>query len=133
MDRMKALEYYEKMQDKVLARVNEKVKEKGITKGDLVLRYNSKLDKTFQKKFQIKWEGPFLVLEGFPNGTYQLADMDGTPHVSRVNGLWLKIYHARLMMIVKDQESEDEVDSLKNVATCEGEDLVSLFAATDHK
>ena len=35
---MKALEYYEKMQDKVLARVNEKVKEKGITKGDLVLQ-----------------------------------------------------------------------------------------------
>ena len=92
MDRMKALEYYEKMQDKVLARVNEKVKEKGITKGNLVLRYNSKLDKTFQKKFQIKWEGPFLVLEGFANGTYQLADMDGTPHASRVNGLWIKIY-----------------------------------------
>ena len=133
MDRMKALEYYEKMQDKVLARVNEKVKEKGTTKGNLVLCYNIKLNKTFQKKFQIKWEGPFLVLEGFPNGTYQLADMDGTPHVSRVNGLRLKIYHARLMMIVKDQESEDEVDSLKNVATCEGEDLVSLFAATDHQ
>ena len=133
MDRMKALECYEKMQDKVLARVNEKVKEKGITKGDFVIRYNSKLDKTFQKKFQIKWEGPFLVLEGFPNGTYQLADMDGTPHAARVNGLRLKIYHASLMMIVKDQESEDEVDSLKNVATCEGEDLVSLFAAFDHE
>ena len=86
MDHMKALEYYEKMKDKMLARVNEKVKEKGITKGDLVLHYNSKLDKIFQKKFQIKWEGPFLVLEGFPNGTYQVADMDGAPHVSRVNG-----------------------------------------------
>ena len=60
LDRMKALEYYEKMQDKVLARVNEKVKEKGTTKDDLVLHYNSKLDKSFQKKFQIKWEGPFL-------------------------------------------------------------------------
>ena len=130
---MKALEYYEKMQDKVLARVNEKVKEEGITKGDLVLCYNSKLNKTFQKKFQIKWEGPFLVLEGFANGTYQLADMDGTPHASRVNGLRLKIYHAMLMMIVKDQESEEEVDSSKNVATCEGEDLASLFAAANHE
>ena len=117
----------------MLARLNENFKDKQITKGDLVLRYNSKLDKTFQKKFQIKWEGPFLVLEGFPNGTYQLADMDGTPHVSRVNGLRLKIYHARLMMIAKDHESKDEVESLKNVATCEGEDLVSLFAAADHE
>ena len=51
MDRTKALDYYEKMQEKVLARVNEKVKAKGIKEGDLVLRYNSKLDKTLQKKF----------------------------------------------------------------------------------
>ena len=51
LDRMKALDYYEKMQEKVLARVNEKVKAKGIKEGDLVLLYNSKLDKTFQKKF----------------------------------------------------------------------------------
>ena len=74
-----------------------------------------------------------MVVKGFANGTYQLADMDGTPHVSRVNGLRLKIYHARLMMIVKDQESEGKVESLKNVATCEEEDLVSLFAAADHE
>ena len=59
--------------------------------------------------------------------------MDGTYHASRVNGLWLKIYNARLMMIVKDHELEDEVDSLNNVATCEAEDLVSLFAAVDHE
>ncbi|NHV87543.1 hypothetical protein, partial [Escherichia coli] len=50
LDRMKALDYYEKMQEKVMAKVNEKVKAKGIKEGDLVLRYNSKLDKTFQKK-----------------------------------------------------------------------------------
>ena len=56
---MKALDYYEKMQEKVLARVNEKVKVKGNKDGDLVLRYISKLYKTFQKKFQVKWEGPF--------------------------------------------------------------------------
>ena len=41
------------------ARVNEKVKAKGIKEGDLILRYNSKLDKTFQKKLQVEWEGPF--------------------------------------------------------------------------
>ena len=74
-----------------------------------------------------------MVVEGFANGTYQLANMVGTPHASRVNGLRLKIYHAWLMIIVKDHESKDEVDSLKNVATCEGEDLVSLFAAADHE
>ena len=71
--------------------VNAKIKGKGIFKGDLVLRYNSKLEKSFQKKFQVKWEGPFQVFECFENGTYQLADLDGTLHASRVNGLRLKI------------------------------------------
>ena len=77
LDKMRALEHYEMMQDKALARENQKVKRKGILQGDLVLRYNSKLDKTFQKKFQIKWEGPFKVMESFVNGTYQLAHLDG--------------------------------------------------------
>ena len=51
LDRMVALEYYEKMQEKALAKVNQKIKNKDIKGGDLVLCYNSKLDKTFQKKF----------------------------------------------------------------------------------
>ena len=51
LDRMRAVEYYEKKQDAALAKANEKMKGKGIRKNDLVLRYNSKLDKTFQKKF----------------------------------------------------------------------------------
>ena len=75
------------------------MKRKVILQGDLVFRYNRKLDKTFQKKFQIKWEGPFKVMESFANGTYQLADLDGTLHASRVNGFRLKKYHARLMMV----------------------------------
>ena len=37
LDRMKTLDHYEKMQSKVLARVNEKFKAKGIKEGDLVL------------------------------------------------------------------------------------------------
>ena len=57
--------------------MNAEIKNKNMVEGDLVLRYNSKLDHTFQKKFQIKWEGPFQVMEKFDNGTYQLADLDG--------------------------------------------------------
>ena len=34
MDCMKAIDYYEKMQEKVLAKVNEKVKAKGVKEGD---------------------------------------------------------------------------------------------------
>ena len=133
LDRVNALEYYEQKQDKNLAKLNEKIKKKGIEKGDLVLRYNSKLDKTFQKKFQVKWEGPFQVVDCFANGTYQLANLDGTLHASRINGLRLKIYHARLMIVDKDAMSEGEVVPLKNVETCDATSLMSLFAAADHE
>ena len=113
--------------------MNEKAKKKGIVKGDLVLCYNSKLDKTFQKKFQVKWEGPFRVVDCFANGTYQLADLDGTLHASRVNGLRLKIYHARLMMVEKDEMSEGETMPLMNVETFDTASLMSLFVAADHE
>ena len=62
-----------------------------------------------------------------------MADLDGTPHASRVNGLRLKIYHVRLMLVQKDGELEDEPDSLKNVAPVGGKDLPSLFVAVDHE
>ena len=102
LNRSLALEHYENMQDAALTRVNAKIKSKGIAKGDLVFRYNSKLDKTFQKKFQVKWEGPFHVTECFENGTYQLTDLDGALHASRGNGLRLKKYVARLLTVIKD-------------------------------
>ena len=80
LDRSIALEHYEQMQDKNAERINVELKDKDIGVGDLVLRYNSKLDKTFQKKFQIKWEGPFRVVDCFPTGTYQLEDLTGLMH-----------------------------------------------------
>ena len=44
---MNALKHYEHIQERALEKVNKKVKDKEIKKGNLVLRYNSKLDKTF--------------------------------------------------------------------------------------
>ncbi|MCO5576439.1 hypothetical protein L7F22_030249 [Adiantum nelumboides] len=133
LDRMSALEHYGQMQDKALVKINEKVKIKGIMKHDLVLRYNSKLDKTFQKKFQVKWEGPFKVVECFPNGTYQLANLDGILHKSRVNGLGLKLYHARLMMVEQDELSAEQVMSVRDEETGDAASLISLFATADHE
>ncbi|MCO5588633.1 hypothetical protein L7F22_042590 [Adiantum nelumboides] len=116
------------------AKANAKVKDK-IKKGDMVLRKNSKLDSTFQKKFQIKWQGPFLVLDRFPNGTYQLADLNGTPHKAHVNGYK---YYARLMVVIEDAPSFEE--SAHMMAEHEEEmktppfGLQALFATTaDHE
>ena len=73
------------------------------------------------------------MVDCFANGTYQLADLDGAPHVSRVNGLQLKIDHARLTMVEKDAMSEEETMPFKNVETCDAASLMSLFAVADHE
>ncbi|MCO5594343.1 hypothetical protein L7F22_048373 [Adiantum nelumboides] len=126
LDRALALEHYEQVLKTSQAKANAKVKDKGIKKGDMVLRYNSKLDSTFQKKFQIKWQGPFLVLDRFPNGTYQLVDLNGTLHKARVNGYRLKKYYARLMVVIEDEPSFEE--SADMVADCEEIMKTSSFA-----
>ena len=64
---------YEKMQSQAFEKINKKIKDKGIKEGNLMLRYNNKVDNTFQNKFQEKWEGPFKVVSCFPNGTYQIG------------------------------------------------------------
>ncbi|NHV87711.1 hypothetical protein, partial [Escherichia coli] len=72
LDRDLALQHYVQMREDSIEMANEKVKDKGIEEGDLVLRFNSRLDKMVHKKFQIKWEGPFKVVQKFPNnGTFQ--------------------------------------------------------------
>ncbi|MCO5555446.1 hypothetical protein L7F22_008991 [Adiantum nelumboides] len=126
LDRALALEHYEQVLKTSQAKANAKVKDKGIKKGDMVLRYNSKLDSTFQRKFQIKWQCPFLVLDRFPNGTYQLAYLNGTLHKARVNGYRLKKYYARLMVVIEDEPSFEE--SADMVADCEEIMKTSSFA-----
>ena len=81
----------------------------------------------------MKWEGPFKVVSCFANGTYQLADLDGTLHASRVNGLRLKIYHARLMMVEKDEMLEENFVSKSEVDVGDGASLALLFAVADHE
>ena len=129
LDSVMALDHYEDMSKKAQCKANESVKDKGIEKGDLVLRYNSRLDNTFQKKFQIKWEGPFSVVDKFENGTYQLADLGGTKHKYRVNGYRLKKYFARLMTVVSEEELMNEEIDAKTVNDIEvsGEELRQLF------
>ena len=130
LDKMSSLDHYMQMQDKALEKANKKVKEKGIKEGDLVLRYNSKLDKTFQKKFQVKWEGPFKVVECFPNGTYQLADLDDMLHALRVNGVRLKHYHARLMVVEKEEAPEDIVPE-ESAIFFDAKGVTRLFSSND--
>ncbi|MCO5572994.1 hypothetical protein L7F22_026756 [Adiantum nelumboides] len=133
LDRALALEHYEQVLKTSQAKANANIKDKGIKKGDMVLHYNSKL-----KKFQIKWQGIFLVLDRFPNGTYQLANLNGTPHKARLNGYRLKKYYARLMVVIEDEssfeESADMVFDHEDKLKTSSFGLQALFATTaDHE
>ena len=50
-----------------------------LKKGDMVLLYNSRLDKQWSKKLDNRWNGPYLVVEvKETRGTYLLSELDGT-------------------------------------------------------
>ena len=117
LDRLKVLEYYALTLERNQWRVNQKFKDKEIREGDLVLRYDSKLDFTFRTRFVTKWEWPFHMKKKFTNGSYQLEDLDGVMHKNRVNGLRLKKYNVRIMQVslcgptvMKDVKVENLMD-----------------------
>ncbi len=102
-----AIECYRRQAERRKEAFDKEVKDKGISKGGLVLQYNSKLDNRYDAKFLPKWEGPYVVSEIFPSGYYQLMDLDGTLHKKKVNGYRLKPYLAR-------QNPDVEVSSNSN-------------------
>ena len=49
------------------------------------------------------------MVEAYANGTYQLVDLDDTPHGSRVNGYRLKKYVSRMMTVVADEDQDHTI------------------------
>ena len=86
------MEHYAEEVDKRRIRFNKKLAVKEIKEGSLVLRYDNRFDYNKSDKFSPHWEGPFKVLEKFANGSYQLVDISGKQHQTRVNGWQIKPY-----------------------------------------
>jgi hypothetical protein len=63
--------------------------------GDLVLMYDSKLDKQWSGKLDTKWKGPFKVYKCLNKGAYVLHNQFGQPLKEVVHADRLKPYHAR--------------------------------------
>lgn len=91
----------------ILERANAKVKNKNPKNEDSMLRYSNKMDMTFHKKFEIKWEVPFKMVNRYANGTYHLVELDGTLYGTRINGYRLKKYFGRTMIGSKVIPLED--------------------------
>ncbi|MCO5576751.1 hypothetical protein L7F22_030570 [Adiantum nelumboides] len=96
LDQESAVKYYAAQAEKKRKKFNRNLVKKGIKEGSLVLRYDNRFDRRKDGKFLLKREGPFVVIQRFSNGSYQLGDLDGKVHQTPVNGWRLKAYHCRL-------------------------------------
>ncbi|KAH7278064.1 hypothetical protein KP509_38G022200 [Ceratopteris richardii] len=62
------------------------------------------------ESFQPRWEGPFLIKTKFKNGSYQLMDMSGKLHKTKINGWRLKKYWQRIEESNEQREQSREKD-----------------------
>ena len=97
-NREAALDFYMDQRERRVKKINQRLPRKSIKEGDLVMKYESSLDFTFQRKFKKKWTGPYRVVKAFPNGTYQLERINGGKLRYRVNGVRLKLYFDRSLV-----------------------------------
>ena len=70
---------------------------KKIEEGDWVLVYESSLDNQHRatRKFARRWFGPYVVTGANDNGTYHLAELDGTRMVIPVVGKRVEAFKKR--------------------------------------
>src|SRR5262249_33490180 len=104
--REKAINHYSMEAEKRRRKFNSKLASKDIEEGSLVLCYDNRFDNRKDGKFLFRWEGPFLVLGKFSNGSYRLQDMNGKVHYTRVNGWRIKPYHSRVCLIQEEDRPE---------------------------
>ncbi|MCO5570300.1 hypothetical protein L7F22_024018 [Adiantum nelumboides] len=104
LDREAAIDYYITKANKKREQFNNKVKEKKLEEGMLVMRYDSRLDLSHSKKFLQRWEGPYVIFKKFKNGSYRLQDLSGKIHKYPVNGWRLKELFQRIQPIKEKRQ-----------------------------
>ncbi|MCO5602429.1 hypothetical protein L7F22_056561 [Adiantum nelumboides] len=104
LDREVATDYYITQANKKREQFNNKVKEKKLEEGMLVMRYDSRLDLSHSKKFLQRWEGPYVIFKKFKNGSYRLQDLSGKIHKYPVNGWRLKEFFQRIQHIKEERQ-----------------------------
>src|SRR5436190_18687163 len=102
----------------------------GLHKGDLVLLYDSALQKNRNTKLFDKWRGPYRIIKKAENSTfYRLAELDGTPLSGTTAGNRLKKFYSReIADILRRQEvlTGESVDVVEEVESEENGDVHSL-------
>ncbi|MCO5574731.1 hypothetical protein L7F22_028521 [Adiantum nelumboides] len=104
LDREAATDYYITQANKKREHFNNKIKEKKLKEGMLVMRYDSRLDLSHSKKFLQRWEGPYVIFKKFKNGSYRLQDLSGKIHKYPINGWRLKEFFQRIQPIKEEKQ-----------------------------
>ncbi|MCO5580227.1 hypothetical protein L7F22_034093 [Adiantum nelumboides] len=99
-----ATDYYITQANKKREQFNNKVKEKKLEEGMLVMRYDSRLDLSHSKTFLQRWEGPYVIFKKFKNGSYRLQNLSSKIHKYRVNGWRLKEFFQRIQPIKEERQ-----------------------------
>jgi transposase InsO family protein len=86
-----------RMQDKVRWDAQRYVRTCPLQVGDLVLEHKTCLETTWSciGKLGSRWRGPFRIKEAVGNGTYRIAELDGTVAAQVVSGSRLKKFLIR--------------------------------------
>ncbi|MCO5602979.1 hypothetical protein L7F22_057121 [Adiantum nelumboides] len=104
LDREAATDYYITQANKKREQFNNKIKQKKLEEGMLVMRYDSRLDLSHSKNFLQRWEGPYVIFKKFKNGSYRLQDLFGKIHKYPVNGWRLKEFFQRIQPIKEERQ-----------------------------
>ncbi|MCO5609774.1 hypothetical protein L7F22_064006 [Adiantum nelumboides] len=104
LDRETATDYYITQANKKREQFNNKIKEKKLEEGMLVMRYDIRLDLSHSKKFFQRCEGPYVIFKKFKNGSYRLQDLSGKIRKYPVNGWRLKEFFQRIQPIKEERQ-----------------------------
>ena len=92
---LQAQQQIELYQARITRAFNKKVKERTLKKSDIVLAVRRPMVMTHKTKgkFQLKWEGPFVVESVYSNGAYHLIISYDNTQMMPINGKFLKKYY----------------------------------------
>jgi hypothetical protein len=89
--RLKAYENASIYKERIKRWYDKRLKKKELKEGDKVLLYNSRFKSFGKKKFQRKWDGPYIVHSVLSNGALTIMYVKGDQFM--VNGQRLKVYY----------------------------------------
>ncbi|MCO5610704.1 hypothetical protein L7F22_064945 [Adiantum nelumboides] len=117
LDQEASIDYYITQANKKREQFNNKVKEKKLKEGMLVMRYDSRLDLSHSKKFLQRWESPYVIFKKFKNESYRLEDLSGKVHKYPVNGWRLKEFFRHIQPL--DKEAKPTMRNLPYASSME--------------